>query len=149
YIQKTVIKVNGKIFSVGNIHLEAFHKKTRMNQASKLKKYIEQNEIDLFGGDFNTVQGCATKKRNFSSSKKEDYLNDSTYSIFSNISSYYDSLLEESYLLNQNKWFTFPSDDPDRKLDYIFIKDQYEVVDLNVIKSDVSDHLPIVLTFKF
>ena len=41
---------------------------------------------------------------------------------------------------------TFPADKPNRKLDYVFVGDGFEVVSVEVIRKagDISDHLPVV-----
>jgi endonuclease/exonuclease/phosphatase family metal-dependent hydrolase len=43
---------------------------------------------------------------------------------------------------------TFPSDDPSRRIDYIFAPANWELLDHRVIDNDVSDHLPIVSRFR-
>jgi endonuclease/exonuclease/phosphatase family metal-dependent hydrolase len=43
---------------------------------------------------------------------------------------------------------TFPSDRPDRRLDYIFAPAGWELLDERVLASDVSDHRAIVATFR-
>jgi endonuclease/exonuclease/phosphatase family metal-dependent hydrolase len=43
--------------------------------------------------------------------------------------------------------FTFPSDKPNRQIDYIFAPSTWELLEHRVIDNDVSDHLPIVSRF--
>jgi endonuclease/exonuclease/phosphatase family metal-dependent hydrolase len=43
---------------------------------------------------------------------------------------------------------TFPSDRPDRRIDFIFAPKSWEPVDERVIGNDASDHLAVVATFR-
>jgi endonuclease/exonuclease/phosphatase family metal-dependent hydrolase len=43
---------------------------------------------------------------------------------------------------------TFPSDRPDRRIDYIFAPARWELLDVRVLDSQVSDHMPVVATFR-
>ena len=57
-----------------------------------------------------------------------------------------------SYQLKEDIWFTFPSIRPDRRLDYIFFKDEWTLIQAEVVggpHAEVSDHLPLKATFKF
>lgn len=61
--------------------------------------------------------------------------------------------LRDSYLeFSNSPANTFPADDPQRRIDYIFIGSMIEPEHINPVKSTVvnvaSDHLPQVLTFK-
>ena len=43
---------------------------------------------------------------------------------------------------------TFPANNPDRKLDYIFTTKDLTVINSKVIKTEASDHLPIYSEIK-
>jgi endonuclease/exonuclease/phosphatase family metal-dependent hydrolase len=43
---------------------------------------------------------------------------------------------------------TFPAENPDRRIDYIFCNRPLEVVDAYVVNTLVSDHLPLVVTVR-
>ena len=43
---------------------------------------------------------------------------------------------------------TFPSDAPNRQIDYIFAPASWELLEHRVIQTDVSDHLPIISRFR-
>jgi len=42
------------------------------------------------------------------------------------------------------KDFTYPSADPDRVIDWIFVSDPWKIADKTVLTSDLSDHLPLI-----
>ena len=57
--------------------------------------------------------------------------------------------LEETGLRWHSDEQTYPADDPDLKLDYILTSEDWEVVSpVRVIPAQVSDHLPLVGTFR-
>ncbi|MBO1003992.1 endonuclease/exonuclease/phosphatase family protein [Pseudogracilibacillus auburnensis] len=41
--------------------------------------------------------------------------------------------------------YTYPADDPNEKLDYVFVSPEMIIEDQKIIKSDASDHLPIMV----
>jgi endonuclease/exonuclease/phosphatase family metal-dependent hydrolase len=43
---------------------------------------------------------------------------------------------------------TFPSDRPDRRIDFIFVPQSWELLDERVLASDVSDHRAVVATYR-
>jgi endonuclease/exonuclease/phosphatase family metal-dependent hydrolase len=57
-------------------------------------------------------------------------------------------LTDVSEIAGKNVLYTFPSDRPKSKLDYIFVSDHFHVVSTNVIDNipAASDHLPLIAT---
>lgn len=59
------------------------------------------------------------------------------------ISSLFDKL-KDSWIIEDDPGYTFPADQPDRRIDYILHSDHFEVMDVFVVDTDASDHRPVV-----
>jgi len=54
-------------------------------------------------------------------------------------------LLEDVWIQKESDpGFTFPSDQPDRRIDYILHSGHFKVTDAFTVQTDASDHLPVV-----
>jgi endonuclease/exonuclease/phosphatase family metal-dependent hydrolase len=148
-IQVTKVKIGEKLLVVMNIHLEAFDKSIREEQAGFVMEYYTNNFKGKFPviitGDFNSVPPDAGKKNDFSDEPETDYRNERTIRIFLNEESLSEALPDN--IKNPN---TFPSVNPDRKLDYIFFSnDKIEMIKTTIVKIHSSDHLPLIMQFRF
>lgn len=149
YSQYCEIEFEGKSWVIINNHLEAFDKKARQEQAKELVAKVKSlTNVLLIGGDFNTTPHVASKKSSFQGYDKDDYEKDSTYELLSSLSDFRDALEISSYQNDEAEWFTFPSNDPDRKLDYLFSHQTLRVKGFKRINNMSSDHLPIVGEFE-
>ncbi len=54
---------------------------------------------------------------------------------------------QEKFSGNFRGDFTFSSEDPDKKIDYIFAPNSWELIETRVISNHASDHFPLVATF--
>ena len=130
-VSKTII--NGKTIMLINLHLEAFDKPTRDKQAKSIvelySKYKDQFPV-LLAGDFNSdiyFDNAAIKK-----------------------------ILEipgigSAQFFESNKEKTFPSANPQVRLDYVFFNTKFiEMTNSEILTSfgESSDHLPVLLEFK-
>lgn len=141
YIQVVELE-NGLKF--GNVHLEAFHSSTRARQADIVKGVVQGNKLDFFGGDFNSMPNYASQKYNFKDYPTDDYRDDIVHGKILELKDYQELVGQKEYLAKEDKFFTFPSDHPDRKLDHIFYeKNRFTVESKNIIRSSISDHLPV------
>ncbi len=127
-----------------NIHLEAYDNETRQRQAQvvleHVRKYKQKYPVFLLG-DFNCVPPKATQKKNFIDEPETDYTHDKTVKYF---------LDEPGLKAAHLDTFTFPSDKPTRQLDYIFYtSDTIESLGVEIPRLDSSDHLPVVMKFRF
>lgn len=56
------------------------------------------------------------------------------------------------YLIADKEGYTFPSDKPDRRIDYIYISKEglkkFKPISIKVLKSEASDHLPLLAEFE-
>jgi endonuclease/exonuclease/phosphatase family metal-dependent hydrolase len=55
------------------------------------------------------------------------------------------------YQMSEAQWFTFPSLNPDRRLDYIYYSSPWNLLNTQIVhpsRPQVSDHLPVSASFK-
>lgn len=146
-IQTTRMKIGEQTLILINVHLEAYHVETREAQAKMVLEAYRTYKDDypiLLIGDFNSVPPDAKQKNNFVDEPEADFIGDDTSRFFLNEPS-----LRAAYL-SKNQGFTFPSDKPTRKLDYIFYShERIQLIGTHLIPIDSSDHLPVVLRFRF
>jgi endonuclease/exonuclease/phosphatase family metal-dependent hydrolase len=146
YFQKVVIDVGGKDYTLVNLHLEAFDKVDRAEQARQLVKKFQAEKVDFAAGDYNMVPDVAAKKRKYPESE-DDYEGDLSFGILKN--SGYDEVIPEAiYAKEEARFFTFPAWAPNRRLDYIFFKKGLKMMRAEVLPSALSDHLPLKASFQ-
>lgn len=147
-IQRVDALVGEKKLSLLNVHLEAWETKAREEQIRITKEYIDdiKNPVVL-GGDFNTVLPDAPKKSDFADDPGVDYANEQTFSwFFANAKDLRRPELE-SEENNPFELFTFPSNQPDRRLDHIYLLgDGIDFTSFKVVPEAglASDHLPVM-----
>lgn len=149
FFQASKIEVGGKSFYVGNLHIEAFDKAARMKEAKKITEL--KNELTsapwlLVGGDFNSTPAYASSRSNFEGYPEDDYEEDDTLKIFNeSFKDLKEVLSEEEYLRDEKSWFTFPTNSPQRRLDYLYVNEGVSVLDKSVGSSTISDHFPLII----
>jgi endonuclease/exonuclease/phosphatase family metal-dependent hydrolase len=146
YFQKVVIDIGGKDYSFINLHLEAFDKETRQNEARALTEKAKKEGIDFIAGDFNMVPDISAKKRKYPESD-DDYEGDLSYGVLKK-SGLDEVIPEDIYGKDESRFFTFPSWRPNRRLDYIFFKKGLKMMRAEVLPSALSDHLPLRASFQ-
>jgi len=152
--QYVKIKFGEKTFGIINNHLEAYNAENREKQASALVEMADEFEnstavLAFIGGDMNTVPIKAAKKHDFLGHPDDNYVGDKTFEILTSMNAFNGAISEGDYIKNESSYFTFPSDKPDRKLDYIFVNDKITVTNAYILHAgDISDHLPIVAELK-
>lgn len=145
YFQKVTVTIGDKSFKLVNLHLEAFDKNNRREQLELLKNEMVKMKFDLIAGDFNMVPTGALKKSKFFND--DDYENDVSYDLIKK-SNLLEVIPEEIYLKDEQRFFTFPSWAPDRRLDYIWYQPSLKMMKAEVLSSASSDHLPLMATFQ-
>lgn len=127
-----------------NVHFEAWDAPTRELQADIVldifKKY-EQNHPVILLGDFNCTPPFA-----------ENAFPEKTIDVIMNHPSISTVITEEEYNIIPEHYFTFNSEEPNIKIDYIFYNNKYlDCLDADVIyeAGDISDHLPVWARFAF
>lgn len=133
YIQVIEIHTESKKYTAFNLHLEAFDMDEKYKQIQILLDLVKKHQPDFILGDFNTVSDHSDRRK-FSDI---DYSNDKSFTLLAKgLSDYKNSI---SYL-------TFPKSNPDRQLDYIFIKKEinFEILNCEFFLNP-SDHKPLVI----
>ena len=141
--QVSIIKVGTTELIIINVHLEAFHANTRDEQIKtvlrEFHKYSETNPVILCG-DFNSTPP------NASMPYQEDH-------VISTILADYQiemAINMEENKLNESEYFTFNSDQPTKRIDYIFYNPKFiQILDARVLteSKQISDHLPVWMKF--
>lgn len=137
--QVAQIELNGRQIIVINVHLEAFDTPTRLSQTQVVRDLAEgyaQNYPVLLMGDFNSAVNRSEEGR--ASIHQIAQSPDFTPAV------------------PLDQWgtdsATFPSDQPQYKLDYIFYTPKtLEKIDAQVVSTaqQASDHLPLMMSFRF
>lgn len=152
YIHRTIQKATidlgtGNHIPIFNCHLEAFDQKNREEQAGIL--YNTLNAVTgpmIVGGDFNALPSDATKKRGFAD-ENIDFTTDKTLNIIMKIKGLRDTIAGSEADIDEAATFTFPSDRPTRRLDYLLQRGFMLVTEGATVIHDAkgSDHLPIIV----
>lgn len=148
-IQVVRIEIGEKTLVVLNVHLEAFDRETREKQAREVLKVYRAYKNDfpvLLLGDFNCVPPGAPQKKDFSDEPGTDFTGEETMALFLG----QEGLKQAFPAPGTERDFTFPADRPTRKLDYIFYSSaSIAPVETRKPGLDSSDHLPLMLVFRF
>ena len=138
--QVAEVTVGEQTLVIINIHLEAFDNPTRVNQTTFVRQlaedYAERGPVLLIG-DFNSAVNRPEEGEPVSIQTMVD-------------SAMFTSAIPAEQF-DQPDHFTFPSDTPQYKLDYVFYTpDTIELVDTRVLTAagQASDHLPLALRLR-
>lgn len=116
---------SGQSLIFGGIHLDHQSPENKMAQVEAVNEYFSTGEMPvLLGGDFNFIPGSMPYVQ-----MEELWM-------------------DAALMFDREPRPTIPAEDPDRRIDYIFLSKGYrwEVVDFKTVMVDYSDHLPIVAT---
>ncbi|MEX0813737.1 MAG: endonuclease/exonuclease/phosphatase family protein [Chitinophagales bacterium] len=145
-LQITKIDIDGQPLILMNVHLEAYDQNTRVAQAKKVLGYFRQYAKDypvILAGDFNSDPIYS----DVPGQKQEP-----TISFFLDTEDLEAASLAYYPIEKEKVKATFPADNPDVKLDYIFYTaDRIEKIDFKVLEDfgTASDHLPVMMEFRF
>jgi len=143
-VQIVWFQFNDKKLLLLNVHFEAWDGPTREQQAaivlSIYRKYAKDYPVILMG-DFNCTPPFSTNA--FDESTINQFLDEKGLEMATNM---------KNFKENQSDYYTFSSESPFQKIDYIFYNTKYfECIDSRVIHqaADISDHLPIFARLKY
>jgi endonuclease/exonuclease/phosphatase family metal-dependent hydrolase len=147
YYQYAEIRLGGETIPLVNTHLEAFRPQNRQAQATYLAgvlSSIEDRHL-LFGGDLNAPPEEATLRSKYPDEPQTSHLGDRTVALLRAVEDLHDTVPADAFSKKESEWHTFPSHDPNRKLDYLFHGSGFELVEVRVLREagNVSDHLPL------
>ena len=121
-MKKLVIEIETKKITIFLVHL-ALGGKTRMKQIVELYKLIENHEKPfIVAGDFNILWGNEEIELFLKAGKLQN--------------------------VNSNREPTFPSWAPKKELDFILCSENIKINSYKVLKTRLSDHLPMLLDFE-
>jgi endonuclease/exonuclease/phosphatase family metal-dependent hydrolase len=141
--QIDAIDINGKKVILINVHMEAFDVPTREKQAETLIKIYQEYANDypvLLFGDFNSTPPNAT----------QPYADETTMNMIFSVPGLKSAISDSLYLSDEKAYFTYDSETPYLKIDYIFYNsDKVEAIDGRIVTEagEISDHLPVMLSF--
>jgi endonuclease/exonuclease/phosphatase family metal-dependent hydrolase len=139
-----------KEFYLVNVHLEAFDKETREEQAYELVKLIKSLDLPvILLGDFNTIPLLAKNKKPTGGDPNR-FLEEKTLITLKNSLGFKSLFPDEYFTGDESSSLTFPSAKPVEKLDYIFYDpNAFEVIEYKTLfeLGTVSDHLPVFARF--
>lgn len=119
---EATINWNGKPITFVAIHIETRSQETRLQSVEVLSERIQKTDTPfVLLGDFNSQR-----------------INTGTSAV--------DFLLEKQAFttdVDSESWKTFPSESPDRGIDWILVNDPIEIRNTQVVSSNLSDHLMI------
>ena len=145
--EAVVLQVAGREMVVINVHLEAFSRETRVNQAKELVEFYRKfadNYPVLLVGDFNAVPP-------FEDLRGTEW-EEPTITYFLTELDLEEVILKDKMDISDTSSYTFSSGKPMGKIDYIFYsKSKIEVVEARVLHEagEISDHLPVMAKFIF
>ena len=153
FTQRVRLAVGQKQLWVVNNHLEAFDKENRAEQAQALVGLLHalptEDPLLVVGGDLNTTPPEAQKKHGFPDEPEDDYREDETLPILRKLSALRELVTPEEYRANEGAFFTFPSEAPTRRLDYLFASTRAAVLRREFPATrDFSDHRPVIAELK-
>ncbi len=148
YAQVVDVETPGEKIAVVNVHLEAFQADARLNQAYRVREILEGETTApvVFGGDLNSPPPESPQRHGYADEPHRDFRSDDTVEILRGTKAVADTLAATTFTSTPSDWFTFPAVAPNRKLDYVFASDRFEVVSVRVMREagEASDHLPIL-----
>lgn len=156
-IQAANVVIDGENCKIFNVHLEAFDARNRQNQIEILAGLVNNTAAGkiIVGGDFNALPPNATVKNNFPDEPEKewkewnDVRSDRSMEIFTSKVSKLREVFPADF--PEDETFAFPSDEPNRRIDYIFFPGNMAVRQARVLKEagTISDHLPVFVELKF
>lgn len=153
-MQKVTVRVGRQIIALINLHLEPWSQKLREAEVKQAIKWIKEipNPI-IIGGDFNTLPPEATNKIYFHLEDTPWFIDKSNWDLeyektilMMRDQGFTEAIPSYEYLKNEASAFTYPSDNPIERLDYLFAGNVAKVVAGYVFfeAGIASDHLPLV-----
>lgn len=153
--QKAVAQVGEEKITVINLHLEPWAQKTREKTVKRSIEWISKVTGPLIlGGDLNAIPPEAKVKTTYNlfdtpwfiDKSQWNIQNDQTVLLIRNIPGLNEFIPSKKYAKKERKYFTYPSNDPQQKLDYLFAGGGLKIIEGYVFHKakTASDHLPVI-----
>lgn len=150
-IQVADVMISDKIYKIFNVHQEAVDIKNKEEQAKILAGLVSKVDAGnvIVAGDFNALPLNAALKRNFPDEPEKqwkewkDVSRDRSLELFISSTPRLKNVFTSNFL--EGETFTFPSNAPNRQIDYIFLSKELNLHKAKVLKEagTISDHLPV------
>jgi len=132
---ESVFKINGRKLIVGTTHLSYSHRfkidNRRKNEAKILKNILSSNKEDfIFCGDLNAIPSSYTIKE---------------ISKVDNLKNFGPNVTEPTWTTKPFDYKGFKEDKLNWRLDYVFGTNNLNVLKSEILKTDYSDHLPVLV----
>ena len=141
-VQEVVLDLGrGRRLTVFNVHLEAFDKANRRQQAKAVAALLKNlRGPGVIVGDFNTLPPDAETFTGFEDEPETDFTGDDTLATLEGV----------GWARVGGGAHTFPAHKPNRRLDHVLVSPDVEVVEIDVVPDPgpSSDHLPLGLTLR-
>lgn len=153
-IQSAIIDIGGKLFKLFGVHQEAIDIENKEKEVNILVDEIKKTTEPyvIAGGDFNAVPPIASLKKDFPDLKDTpwadlDITKDKTMEYFVTSLPNFSEAIPTTFTTDGN--FTFPSNLPNRRLDYIFFSGTLKRSNGQALNpGPFSDHRPLYVEAK-
>lgn len=152
--QVAIADIGGWPLAIVNVHLEAFEADTREKQAQEVRSLAigmaNEGMPVLLIGDFNSVMPAA--KSTLPPDVRRSFVGDETLQTILSGSGLRPAIEDEATLISGGNVGTFPADNPNRKIDYVF----YSAGRIYPVHAEVmcgpsdappSDHCAVIFRF--
>jgi len=141
-VQEVVLDLGrGRRLTVFNVHLEAFDKTNRRQQARSVAALLNGvRGPGILLGDLNTISPESERFVGFPDEPETDFQGDDTLQ----------TLTSTGWSRAGGQDFTFPANAPNRRLDHMLVSPDLEIIEAEVLAHDqpASDHLPLGLAVR-
>ena len=137
------------LVSLWNVHLEAFDTRNNLRHIEILTGLLEADPAHsaLVGGDFNAIPADATRRSGFVDEPEMSFEDSTSMKTYFELSGFEDVVGKR----DQAEAFTFPTELPTRRLDYMTFHPGVWIGTGSVLREEslrpLSDHLPLVGEF--
>ncbi len=157
--QRTLVQIGKERINLFNVHLEPWAQKTREKSVKNLIRWIKEIKGPIIlAGDFNAIPPEAPIKTYHNLEDAPWFIDKAQWKLEKDTTitsirklSFSEAIAPTEYLQNETAAFTFPSNKPVQKLDYIFAGNGVSIIKGWVFKEadEASDHLPLVAEVEY
>lgn len=143
----------GRTVELVNVHLEAFDVPNREVHVGTLEEVLGGIESDrvVLVGDFNALPPGARHRNDFVDEPDADFRADKSMARLYGVDGLREALTTGPGSDDDPATFTFPADAPSRRLDYLFVRPGFTVLEGRVLSEGpaLSDHRGLVARLRF
>ena len=152
FVQRSEVEIGERTLTVFNTHLDAFSTENRERQARHVTRQLaaKDNGSTRFGGDLNAVPPESSLQHGYEDEPETDHRRDTPVTLVREVPGLRDTVPPEVFGTSQERYLTVPAHAPSRKLDYLFVGEGFDVLEVRVATEvgDVSDHLPLFVRLR-